>query len=81
MIEQISTREGAALFVQLLERHDWQFSLTARGDLQLIVGDDHPPRWPQQKILAVLDAMANEIRALLAARDGLDGIGDESAIH
>lgn len=82
MIEHISTREGAALFLRLLERHDWRFSLTARGELRLIIGDDHPPQWPQQKILAVIDAMVNEITALIAARaGGLDGVGDERVKH
>ena len=80
MTETISTLEGAKLFVDLLERHAWKFSLTAKGELHRSWATQTPALAASEGF-AVLEAMAPEIIALLAARDGLDGLDGGRAIH
>jgi hypothetical protein len=79
--DTIAAPEAARWFLGALERDGWRFSLNPKGELFVIVGDDHPPRWPQSKIFYVLDALAPAIIAYLAERDGLAGLAGGEAIH
>jgi hypothetical protein len=78
--DESAARDAAARFMRQLEANEWSFSLTAAGDLRLIVGNNPPP-WTQPQIFAALDARASEIIRLVAERDGLAHIDGGRAIH